>query len=183
MELYGFLNINKLNTGIEINTLSNENWILKSVLYASYNCVLVIPILVTLNDTIKNKDNIRLISILIVLIMAILLITVFVLLANVGISHVEMPAVYAIEKTYPKLRWIYGTIILVSIFTTAISLGISFLKNVSNEKNYKKISIIICLTSVLFSKIGFANLVNKLYPLMGIIGMIQIVQILIKTKK
>ena len=35
----------------------------------------------------------------------------------------------------------------------------------------------------LFSKIGFANLVNKLYPLMGIIGMIQIVQILIKTKK
>ena len=143
--------------GIEINTLSNENWILKSVLYASYNCVLVIPILVTLNDTIKK--------------------------ANVGISHVEMPAVYAIEKTYPKLRWIYGTIILVSIFTTAISLGISFLKNVSNEKNYKKISIIICLTSVLFSKIGFANLVNKLYPLMGIIGMIQIVQILIKTKK
>ena len=87
--------------------------------------------------------------------------------------------VYAINKIYPNIKDIYGLIILISIFTTAISLGISFLKNTSkNNKDYSKITIVICLTSVIFSKFGFSNLVSLLYPILGFLGIIQIIQIL-----
>ncbi len=92
-----------------------------------------------------------------------------------------MPAVYAINKIKPEIKNIYGIIILVSIFTTAISLGISFLKNVTkNSKSYNNIAILICLTSIIFSKIGFSNLVSFLYPILGFLGIVQIIQIMKK---
>ena len=31
-----------------------------------------------------------------------------------------------------------------------------------------------CITSVFFSKIGFSNLINLLYPIFGMLGLIQI---------
>ena len=90
-----------------------------------------------------------------------------------------MPAVYAIEKIWPNIKNIYGITILISIFTTAISLGISLLKNTSkNNKNYNTIAILICITSIIFSKIGFSNLVNLLYPILGGLGLLQIIQII-----
>ena len=95
-----------------------------------------------------------------------------------------MPAVYAVEKICHNMKAIYGIIILISIFTTAISLGISFLNNVSkNQKKYNNIAVIICLSSVIFSKIGFANLVNLLYPILGVLGIwLQIVTLKEKLK-
>lgn len=95
-----------------------------------------------------------------------------------------MPAVYAINKIYPNIKNIYGIIILISIFTTAISLGISFLKNVpKSKKSYNIIAIAICLSSIIFSKIGFSNLVNSFYPILGVLGAIQIIQIFYKKPK
>ena len=68
-----------------------------------------------------------------------------------------------------------------SILTTAISLGMSFLKNTSKSKSqFNKINIIICISAILFSKIGFSKLVTLLYPILGGIGLIQILQILLK---
>ena len=94
-----------------------------------------------------------------------------------------MPAVYAINKIWHNIKNIYGIIILISIFTTAISLGISFLNNTyKNKKSYNIIALIICLTSIMFSGIGFSNLVNLLYPILGFLGIIQIVQILRTVK-
>ena len=79
------------------------------------------------------------------------------------------------------LEYIYGIVILGSIFTTAISLGISFLQNtVKNKKSYTQIALIMCITSVIISKIGFSNLVNILYPIFGYLGILQIYKIVIK---
>ena len=80
------------------------------------------------------------------------------------------------------LKIVYGFIILGSIFTTSISLGTSFLQNTSkNEKSYTQIAIIMCITSVLVSKIGFSNLINFLYPIFGYLGFIQILFLISKS--
>lgn len=160
-----------------------ENWLITSILYASYNCVLLIPVLISIKDFIKKSKNIKYISIIVSGIVIILLITVFLFLINVDIDtkKLQMPAVYAISKIWPEIKKIYGGIILISIFTTAISLGISFLRNVTNnKKNFNIISAIICISAIIFSKIGFANLVNLLYPILGFLGIIQIIQICLK---
>ena len=70
---------------------------------------------------------------------------------------------------------------LISIFTTAISLGISFINNISkNKKQFSKIGLLICSTAILFSKIGFANLVNLLYPILGMLGLVQVTLMVVK---
>ena len=162
---------------------NNQNWLVTSILYASYNCILLIPILTSIKEYLQKTKNIKYISIIVSIITSILLITVFLFLINVdvNIKELEMPAVYAINNIWPDMKDIYGIIILVSIFTTAISLGISFLKNVSiNKKSYNTISILICASAVIFSKIGFSNLVNMMYPILGFLGLLQMILIIIK---
>lgn len=141
---------------------------------------MLIPILISLKNYIKKDNNIKQISIIVSLITILLLITIFLFLPiiDININELEMPAVYAIDKICHSFKKFYGLIILISIFTTAISLGVSFLKNVSkNAKIYNKTAIIICITSIIFSPIGFSNLINLLYPILGGLGVFQIIQI------
>ncbi len=76
-------------------------------------------------------------------------------------------------------RNLYGIIILGAIVTTAISSLYSFLNNVSKtNKGYKKLNFIICALSVIVAKFGFSNLVNGLYPVFGLLGLIQLIFII-----
>lgn len=182
--IIGFLNLKNLPLIQIKNYLIPNNsleFILKSIIYASYNSILLIPVLITLNKYIKNEKQttiIGLISALIILTMSIL---IFLLLSkvDVNIENLEMPAVYVVSNMLKILEYIYGFIILGSIFTTTISLGVSFLQNTSkNKKSYTQIALIMCITSVIISKIGFSNLVNMLYPIFGYLGILQIWKIL-----
>lgn len=163
---------------------NNQNWLVISVLYASYNCILLIPILTSMREYVKKYKEIKGIALIVSIIISILLVTVFLFLINVDvdIKKLEMPAVYAISNIWPRIKSVYGIIILISIFTTAISLGISFLKNVSiNNKSYDVIAILICLSAVIFSGIGFSNLVNIMYPILGFLGLLQIIKLVSRS--
>lgn len=163
------------------------NFVLSAVLYSSYNSILLIPVLITLNNYVKNKKQIFYISFISAIVTILLSVIIFLLLVrvDVDISKLEMPVVYVVSNMFKILRYIYGVIILGSIFTTAISLGVSFLQNTAkNKKGYTQISIIMCITSVIISKFGFSNLVSLLYPIFGYLGLIQILRLcVIKISK
>lgn len=151
-------------------------------MYSSYNSILLIPILISMKKYITKEKNIRRISIMVTFIIAILLLTIYSLLVNVDIPNLEMPAIYAINKICPYIKNIYGITILIAIFTTAISVGISFLQNTcKNQRDFNTKCTLICISAVAFSQIGFSNLVNILYPILGALGLIQIIQILFKS--
>ena len=60
------------------------------------------------------------------------------LLLNANIKEIEnqeMPIVYIISNYFNKYKKIYAFIVLASIFTTAISVGIGFLQNISKNSN------------------------------------------------
>lgn len=183
MIIIGIKNINNFNI-IEINNKKIINniclTIINGIIYASYNIILLIPILITLKNKIR-KNNIFLISIFSGIILFILSLIIYFLLSNIkiNINEIEMPAVYSIRNYLPEFKKIYEFIILTSILTTAIAEGISVLENIcKNKKSYTQFAVILCITSVLFSKIGFSNLINLLYPIFGILGGIQILEIL-----
>lgn len=163
------------------------NFALSAVLYSSYNSILLIPVLITLNNYVKNKKQIFYISFISAIVTILLSVIIFLLLVrvDVDISKLEMPIVYVVSNIFKILRYIYGVIILGSIFTTAISLGVSFLQNTAkNKKGYTQIAIIMCITSVIISKFGFSNLVSLLYPIFGYLGLIQILRLgVIKISK
>ena len=93
----------------------------------------------------------------------------------VEIKNIDIPLVYIASKFGIIFKYLYGLVILIAIFTTAISGGYSFLENVSKtKKQYFLYSILICLISIIFSNVGFGNLLNVLYPLLGYLGLFQI---------
>lgn len=181
--IIGILNLKNLplrELGNYILATNTSNFALSAILYSSYNSILLIPVLLTLKDYIQNKKQITQITIFSTLIMIVLSIIVFLLLVrvDVDITKLEMPAVYVVSNMFKMLRYAYGFIILGSIFTTAISLGTSFLQNTTKtKKSYTQIAVIMCITSVLISKIGFSNLVSLLYPFFGYLGLLQILKL------
>lgn len=184
----GILNLQEINFQKLQNYIIQtnfSNYILSGILYCSYNSILLIPVLLTLKDFIKNKKQIAWVSILSTFIVIVLSIIVFLLLirVDVDITKLEMPAVYVVSNSFRILKYLYGFIILSSIFTTAISLGTSFLQNTTkNKKSYTQFALIMCITGVATSKIGFSNLINLLYPLFGYLGLVQIFKLLITRK-
>lgn len=187
--LIGFIFIIGIISIKDIHILNLENYVIRTnytnfalsaVLYSSYNSILLIPVLITLNNYVKNKKQIFYISFISAIVTMLLSVIIFLLLVrvDVDISKLEMPVVYVVSNMFKILRYIYGVIILGSIFTTAISLGVSFLQNTAkNKKGYTQISIIMCITSVIISKFGFSNLVSLLYPIFGYLGLIQILRL------
>lgn len=159
------------------------SWIIKAIIYTSYNVILLIPILVNLKRYVKNKKVAFFVAAIAGSIFFVLSICIFSILSvNGSFENIEMPAIYAIKNAFPEFKLIYGFVILVSIFTTATSVGIGFLENVSKDKkSYTHIARIMCITAVFFSRFGFANLVKILFPSFGILGLIQVWKVLLGT--
>ena len=148
-------------------------WLISSFLYAGYNSILLIPVLITLKEFLKSKKQIAKISIITGIITIILGAIIFLTLSNVGkqISQIEMPIAYVISKMSEIMQIIYGVIIMLSIFTTSVSLGNSLLPE--NKKTRMPLAIAICAIAIVTSNIGFSKLITYAYPIFGILGVVQ----------
>ena len=165
---------------------SGFSWILKSILYASYNSIVLIPIIINLKNLISNKNQIKYIIGFTLLFMIIMSVIIYIILnLNIlKISNVEIPIVYIANKFGAFFKYLYGLVILIAIFTTAVSEGYSFLNNISkNKKQYFTYSILICTLSIIFSNIGFGKLLDLLYPILGYLGLLQIGVLCFSNKK
>ena len=185
--IIGFLSLKNIFSGsgeiwqANFESKYNFNWILQAVVYCSYNMILVIPVIVNLGKYIKNKNQIVIVSVFSGAIVFVLAMSIFLVLTSVktDYSRIQMPAVYAIDNNFPHFSGVYGIVILLSIFSTAISIGISFLKNITkNKKSYPQFVAIMCISGVLISNFGFSNLVKMLFPIFGYLGIVQICCIL-----
>lgn len=146
-----------------------------AILYAGYNCILLIPILIPLKNKIYEKSNILVISILSFISIIILSFAIFklLLLGNNSIYKLEMPIVNIVTGFGSIYKIIYFCIISVSIFTSAISAGCGFLNNCSIKK-YKRNMVILLFSSFWLSQISFSTLVGLLYPILGICGTFEV---------
>lgn len=175
--IIGIKNIFNMNfENISINKDTSIFWLVQSILYASYNLILVEPVLINLKKMLKSKKQIIMTSVGVGINMFILTLLEFFLLTHLeNLRTSEMPLITVIQHKFSNFTLIYGMIILIAIFTTATSLGISFLNNIcKNKKSFPQIAAILCITSVIVSPIGFSNLVNNLFPLFGFLGLIEI---------
>lgn len=177
--LIAYLGFKNLPYMLEQNILitKQKGWILASILYASYNSIILIPVLTSLRNYIYSKKDIIKISIITSFIIIMLALCIYGLLlrGEFFISELEMPLVEITIEFGNIFKYIYGFVIIASIFTSAISTGYSFLQNTTkNKKSYEIVLIIMCLTGIAVSNIGFSKLVEILYPLFGILGLLQI---------
>lgn len=184
--LLGFKNL-ECFTNITYHSINSEfSWVINFLLYASYNLVVVVPILITLKKYVTNIKKAKLISFFVTLFLIIMSVIIFILLNHyfIDIHSLELPIIYIASQTGNIFRYVYGIAILFAIFTTAISSGYAFLNNLNirNKKAYTFISFLVCLVSIFLSNIGFGSLLNNLYPILGFLGFIQMFSIITFTK-
>ena len=179
--IFGIKNINLNNqTYIIESSEFNLKFIISAILYASYNSITIVPMLITIRKLVPTNNQNKIIFILVVITTIILALIIYnlVLKIDIDINTIELPTVYIANQSGTIYKYLYGIIILVSIFTTAISAGYGFLQNnAKTQKKYKKLNIIMCLSAIIVSNIGFSKLLNLLYPIFGILGLIQIYRI------
>ncbi len=177
------LNMDINQIGKNLSTKSEGSFIIQAILYASYNLILLIPIMINLKKYIINNRNIIKTSVMTGIIISTITILTFLLLINIDekIDKIEMPIIYVIGKKFSNYNFMYGIVMLISIFTTAISVGSSFLNNICKQKEkLPKFAFFMSIVSILTIQIKFSTLVNFLFPVFGYLGLLQIYFILKK---
>jgi uncharacterized membrane protein YkvI len=178
--LIGTLNLESFGTiaSREATDTNVVRGIISAVLYASYNSLFAITILVTLRKYITKK-HINKIAVFTGLIIYVLAIIIYALIGTVDVSQVEIPMLQVANGYGEIVRYGYGIVLIVAILTTVMSCGYSFLRNVTkSDSGYKIVCAIICGATLIFNNVGFAKLVETLYPIFGVLGLLQIVQII-----
>ena len=178
--VYTVISTNVANKIEQMNIIKGISLLVSRVLYSSYNTILLIPVLISVNNIIDRREVSKT-SIVITFMIFLLATAVFVsmLKIDVNIKRIEMPVSYVISTQLSKLKVLYGIVILTSILTTAISLIAGLMQNVKEKSNKKIMLCLICISSIFISQIGFSALINFLYPIFGYIGIIQILLIAI----
>ena len=180
---FGLFDIsNGINQVLEMNFIANNfiRGMWNGIIYSSYNSIILIPVLVTLKKYVNKKIfySIGVITSLVVIVLS-LFIYIILLKSNIDIIEFDLPIIYIVKQYGSVFKYLYGVVIVISIFTSIISAGYSFLKNsIKNKKNYSKLLKVMCISSIFITNIGFSNLVNTLYPIFGILGIVQIYYIL-----
>lgn len=160
------------------NIKLSGNWLLRAIEYASYNSILLIPMLISLKKyTIKNEKKVSIVSTIIFFILSII---IYFIMFNInGLENIEIPLVYIANQHGKTYSIIYSVVIIVAIYTTMISAGYGFLNNCTKKQNnFKILAAFICIFAIFISNLSFSKLVNLTYPVFGILGFAQLIYIL-----
>lgn len=170
----------QINDSLLISKTFTNSWLISSVLYMSYNAIILLPVLTTFKRYNLNKIQtifIGISSALFLCVMALMIYSV----CNIyypQIMSLEMPTLKLAAMQGPIIKYFYSLIIISAILTTAYSTGYSFLC-MRSEKNYNRNVAIMCVLAVIFSRIGFSNMINTFFPLFGYFGILQILMVIV----
>lgn len=142
-------------------------------LYAGYNLVTLIPVLVALSKRLNTNSDIISVTLTTVFISAILMGLVFILLSiyNHRINLGELPMLTLAQRQNAGFGIFYSVILSMAIITTLLSSGGAVIESLKLKGKKLHISVISILAYAL-SGFGFTNLINILYRVCGIIGIV-----------
>lgn len=152
------------------------NFFISCILYASYNLLSIVPINIAISRNIKKNKIIKYICIISCMAIITLSFSVFMLLniGDFGICQLDMPITAIVGRYGIAYKYYYCIIIGLAIITTALSVGYAYLQKFkNNEKQYFFHIIVLILCTTISAQFGFSELVEILYPVFGVIGIIQ----------
>jgi hypothetical protein len=152
------------------------NPLLSGIVYASYNLVMAIAILVPLGKEINNKSNLFKGALLggIGLGTCALIIQTTLLLNMPEVSRYEIPMLFVTNKISPVFTIVYSLILISEIYSTALGGLYGFVARFTNAKSTKYVtySVITTAAALVCSQLGFSNMVRYFYSVVGIAGLI-----------
>ncbi len=152
-----------------------SSWVFAAFLYTSYNILLSVAILAPMGSISSSKILLKG-AVLggIGLGTGALAITMAVLSTLGSSAAYEVPMVFVASSISPIIGIIYTLILLMEIYTTAVSSLYGFTARLSggNKKVYRYIALVSGLVAFVLAQFGFSNLVGTLYPAVGFAGLL-----------
>jgi uncharacterized membrane protein YkvI len=154
-------------------------WLTSALIYVSYNIAASISLLAAASGTITSKKSARAGSLAAAFALAVLGICMAAPLLNdlEFVKEFEIPFLALVNKYNSAVEYIYLTVLLCSIFTTAVGNAFAFVSFVRERTGFDPLLIKAALCAVGFfaSNIGFSVFVGKIYPIFGIVGLLEII--------
>lgn len=160
----------------------NKAIIYNGLIYAGYNLLSIIPIIIPLSNKVNKIKNIKYIGT--IFFMSVILLSalvMYILSCNqLYAKTMEMPVVSIISCLGIKYKIIYCCIIGIAIITSALSVGRGYIDQYLEKERTFRIFILV-ISSLVCMPIGFSKLLKYVYPIFGCIGIFQSI-LIIKTK-
>jgi len=174
--------INNLNV-----TKAVDSWWLTGIVYCGLNLIMATPFLVGVGATAKNRSNCIKGGILgsLVFMLAAMSLNLGII-SDIQNTYIrEIPTLYMADKIGPMVGMMFSVMLIAGIYTTAVPLLWSVCNSFAEEKSEKFIIIaVVCsIISLIGGRLPFSMLVNLIYPLSGIFGIIIICSLFIKKLK
>jgi uncharacterized membrane protein YkvI len=163
-----------------------NNWIISSVIYVAYNCITAIVVLGSLGKLLNKHSTVILSSVFGGLSLGVigLILGVVVLIYYNDIVHTEIPLLAVVMNYTEFIQVIYILLLISAMFTTAVANGFGLIDIIKERSQYLKehkgiINIFVVMSAAAFSSIGFSNMVGKVYPVFGYLGLFQLICIML----
>jgi len=99
-----------------------------------------------------------------------------------AIKDASIPTLTLANEIHPWIGLVLSIIMLAVMYNTILGLMYSFAARFTEpySKNYHVFIVAMVLVAYALSFVGFADLINFLYPIMGVIGLVVVIAVLIK---
>ncbi|MFY9177882.1 MAG: hypothetical protein WAO80_11000 [Caldicoprobacterales bacterium] len=159
----------------------------QGISYASFNIILSTGVLAKLGHEFKDRDTLVMGGLIGGCILGFMLLVLhFCLLAHIpDIFDYEIPVLYIISDNSWFFSILYSFVVWGAILTTLVGnlySMTSFFHDRFGINHLISATLIVCSASFL-STLGFSSIVNTLYPIVGLIGVIFIVAVFFYTRK
>lgn len=166
-------------------TKAVDNWWMTAIVYSGLNLIIATPFLTGVGATANNKSNCIWGGIIGGIVFTLAAVTLNMgIIADIQNTYItEIPTLYMAEKIGPIVGMMFSLILIAGIYTTAVPLLWSVCDSFSEEKTNKFTFIAVACTFMAFiaSRLPFSMLVNIIYPMSGLFGIIIIVSIFIRN--
>jgi uncharacterized membrane protein YkvI len=171
---------------VSLNSAGSWNWLIASILYVAYNFALAMVVL-TEYQTVTNTANGIKGAIWGGLVLGGLVIMNYLSLCKFvpSVMNYEVPMLYVTGHISLTAKHLYTIVLWLGIITTAIANAYGFAQRFSRFTGLGYgVCLFLCMTMALpLSMQSFSSLVNKIYPIFGVLGVLIIVALFYRAIK
>lgn len=174
------------NTSNDFSNLTN-NWFFSSLLYVGYNSIIAIVVMCSLLPQLKTRRAGVWGGVLGGAVLCIIAVILNAIMFEIHPDSLykEIPILSITEKYGNYFNLLYACVLFLAMLVSAVTSGFCFINRVHEKSGLNKrlITIIICILIAPLSRLGFSNLISKIYPIFGYIGFFIILVILFQSIK
>lgn len=152
--------------------------IFSALLYVSYNIITAVSVFVGAGDIIKSDSHVKLSGIVggaLLSLMGIML-GLIVFCGGDRFYGYDIPVLAAIGGTGTVMGYIYILVLIGAIITTAAGNGYGAVMWAEDKTgiNPAAIKVFMCASAMVFSVLGFSGFTDRIYPVFGFLGLVEI---------